>query len=166
MRRKGIRSMKKAMADPVGATKFVYRRLRKRVNSSVRRLLGAWRGKYRPSAQPELQTSIPSLDGALIRSEVVPRLEEFAKNLREIDRYYLAERLTYAVYPKYRFSDFSRIYLEDEEFTRYYERFMPPGNWRTFDRKFFLRELLKLVKSVGGDLAECGTYCIRARRHT
>jgi O-methyltransferase len=50
------------------------------------------------------------------------------------------------------------MYLEDEEFTRYYERFLPPGNWRTFDRKFFLRELLKLVKSVGGDLAECGTY--------
>lgn len=116
--------------------------------------------------------TVPPLDRKLIR-QLRNRLEEYAEDLKEIDRYYLAEKLAGSVYPKYKFSDFSRIYLEDEAFMAYYERFMDPGNYRTYDRKYFLNELLKLSARTSGDLAECGTFrgvsahllCAHGTRH-
>lgn len=101
--------------------------------------------------------TIPPLDRRLLR-ELRERLEAYAEGLEEIDQYYLAEKLAGSVYPKYKFSDFSRIYLEDEAFMAYYERFMDPGNYRTYDRKYFLNEMLKLSSRTPGDLVECGTY--------
>jgi len=79
-------------------------------------------------------------------------------DLSEGERYRLAERLSMAVYPTFKFSEFARIWLKDERFLRYYERFMDPGNWHSLDRKFTLNELLKLVAHLPGDLAEVGVY--------
>lgn len=76
----------------------------------------------------------------------------------EFDHYVSAERLSAAIYPKFKFSEFSRIFLEDEEFLRYYERFMDVGNWHSLDRKFTLNQLLKLTLRLDGDVAECGVY--------
>jgi hypothetical protein len=70
----------------------------------------------------------------------------------------LAERLAYAAYPKYKFSEFARIFLEDEEFLAFYMRFMDQGNWHSLDRKYTLNQLLKLTLHLTGDLAECGVY--------
>ncbi len=77
-----------------------------------------------------------------------------AENLR----YQSAEALAAAVYPKYKFSEYARIFLEDQEFIRYYERFMDPENWHSLDRKYTLDQLLKLTLHVEGDVAECGSY--------
>ena len=101
--------------------------------------------------------TIPLLDPRLI-GKLRERLGEYSEDLDEIDRYALAEKLAGSVYPKYKFSDFSRIHLEDEAFMAYYLRFRDSGNFRTYDRKYFLNELLKLAARVPGDLAECGTY--------
>jgi hypothetical protein len=76
----------------------------------------------------------------------------------EFDRYLSAELLATATYPKYKFSEFGRLYLEDEAFLDYYARIMDPGNWHSLDRKYVLNEFLKQVKHLGGDVAECGTY--------
>ncbi len=73
-------------------------------------------------------------------------------------RYQIAEVLTMAVYPKYKFSEYGRLFLEDQEFLEYYEKFMDPQNWHSLDRKYVLRELLKLVSSLDGDIVECGSY--------
>jgi len=76
----------------------------------------------------------------------------------DIDRYNAAEALAAAVYPKFKFSEYGRLFLEDEAFLDYYRRFMDPGNWHSLDRKYTLDQLLKVVADLDGDMAECGTY--------
>ena len=78
--------------------------------------------------------------------------------LDEQERFQIAERLAMAVYPKYKFSEFGRLFLEDEKFLRYYESVMDPGNWHSLDRKYVLKELLKQAVCVEGDTAEAGVY--------
>jgi O-methyltransferase len=89
-------------------------------------------------------------------------LEALARGLDdaagEEERYRIAETLTTAVYPKYKFSEFARLFLDDEEFIAYYRRFMDPGNWHSLDRKYTLDQLLKLTLEIEGDAAECGVY--------
>ena len=81
-----------------------------------------------------------------------------AQDLDEEERYRIAEYLCTAVYPKYKFSEYGRLFLEDEGFIAYYRRFMDPGNWHSLDRKYTLNELLKVALRVDGDAAECGVY--------
>jgi len=80
------------------------------------------------------------------------------EEIADSERYQAAEVLAGAVYPKYRFSEFARIFLEDDAFLTYYERFMDVGNWHSLDRKYTLDQLLKLTLHLEGDLVECGAY--------
>ena len=73
-------------------------------------------------------------------------------------QHYFAEKLSQFAYPKYRFSEFGRLYLEDKEFLEYYHRFEGMHHYRSFDRKHTVNELMKLVKAVPGDTVECGVY--------
>lgn len=84
--------------------------------------------------------------------------EGLAADTVEAQRYFIAEALATAVYPKYKFSEYGRVYLEDEAFLAYYQRFMDVGNWHSLDRKYTLHQLLKMVSSLHGDIAECGVY--------
>src|SRR6185503_11136083 len=81
-----------------------------------------------------------------------------AEGADEFTRYQIAEALSSTVYPKYKFSEYSRIFLEDEAFIAFYAQFMDSGNWRSFDRKYTLREMLKLVLHLDGDVVECGCF--------
>lgn len=76
----------------------------------------------------------------------------------ENEKFIAAEALTTYVYPKYKFSEYGRLFLEDDEFIKYYMQFMDVNNWHSMDRKYVLRELIKLTKSLDGDFAECGCY--------
>lgn len=76
----------------------------------------------------------------------------------EYECYQIAEIISAAVYPKYKFSEYSRIFLEDDEFISYYRRFMDANNWHSLDRKYTLNQLLKMTMHLDGDVAECGTY--------
>lgn len=71
-------------------------------------------------------------------------------------RFFLAEKISQMIYPKYKFSEFGRLVLEDNEFIQYYESVVSNGNYHSFDRKYTLDQLMKLVISVEGDTAECG----------
>jgi O-methyltransferase len=119
---------------------------------SIDALLGS--NVARRRALHELLLAMP--DRALIL------LERLARGAREStaeeEKYQIAEALTAAVYPKYKFSEFARLFLEDEPFIEYYRRFMDPGNWHSLDRKYTLDQLLKLTLEVEGDAAECGVY--------
>lgn len=84
--------------------------------------------------------------------------DAYAGDLDEFGCYQTAEALSASVYPKFKFSEFGRIYLEDEEFLEFYSRYMDAGNWHSLDRKYLLREMLKVVSRIPGDIAECGTY--------
>ncbi len=77
---------------------------------------------------------------------------------KDVDRYRAAENLTAALYPKFKFSEYGRLFLEDRAFLAYYRRFMDAGNWHSLDRKYTLNQLLKLALPLAGDMAECGAY--------
>ncbi|HET6794531.1 MAG TPA: TylF/MycF/NovP-related O-methyltransferase [Acidimicrobiales bacterium] len=72
-------------------------------------------------------------------------------------RYAAAEEFTRRVYPDYVFSEFGRTWLADEDFFAYYRSF-DDTNLHSADRKYLLRELLKLTVRLEGDFAECGVY--------
>jgi hypothetical protein len=86
-------------------------------------------------------------------------------------RYVMAEQLAMASYPTFKFSEYGRIFLDDEAFLEYYKKYMDPGNWHSLDRKYAVRELMKTVSATPGDFVECGVYagataelmCLQAR---
>lgn len=88
---------------------------------------------------------------AVLKAGLDPASDEFA-------RYQAAEALAAAVYPKFKFSEYGRLFLEDRAFLEFYRRFMDPGNWHSLDRKYTLNEMLKLVAHLDGDVVECGCY--------
>jgi O-methyltransferase len=58
--------------------------------------------------------------------------------------------------PGYPLTELMKVWFEDEAFFEQVRRFDPTE--RSNDRKFFLRELLKLVDHLDGDTAEAGVY--------
>ncbi|MBI2931242.1 MAG: class I SAM-dependent methyltransferase [Planctomycetes bacterium] len=75
----------------------------------------------------------------------------------DTSRFRAAEVLTRLAYPRYRFSEYGRICLDDPAFAREYVRLTEPDD-RSFDRKYLLDQLLQLVPPLEGDTAECGAY--------
>ena len=73
----------------------------------------------------------------------------------EFAQYLLSERICGLIYPKYRFSEFARDFLEDREFLADYELF-GTDNYHSLDRKYALWNLLLLTEALSGDTAECG----------
>lgn len=75
----------------------------------------------------------------------------------EYSRYLLAEGITQLIYPRYKFSEYGRLFLYDDEFIRWYESF-ESTNYRSLDRKYVLDQLMQLVTHIEGDTAECGAF--------
>ena len=73
-------------------------------------------------------------------------------------RFRLAEKLSGLVYGTYKFSEFGRLFLYDEEFIRYYESLVGTDNYHSLDRKYALDQFMKLALSLEGDTAECGAF--------
>jgi len=76
----------------------------------------------------------------------------------EYSRFLLAEMVSRTIYKRYRFSEFGRQFLYDEDFIRYYETFEKNGNFHSLDRKYALDQLIQLTLFLEGDTAECGVY--------
>lgn len=73
-------------------------------------------------------------------------------------KFELAEAFSSLIYPEYKFSEFGRTFMEDIHLLANYSKFNENNNWHSLDRKFFLKELLKLTDSVDGETAECGVF--------
>lgn len=116
-----------------------------------------------PSAESEmfhvsLSGSVPPpLDDLPTLLEQIKELAQ--KHLTDAERFALAESLAHSAYPSFRFSEFGRRFLEsDDVFWADYRRFMDPGNWHSHDRKYALKEIIKLTRHISGSFAECGVY--------
>ncbi|MBL4757460.1 MAG: class I SAM-dependent methyltransferase [Rhizobiales bacterium] len=91
--------------------------------------------------------------------QVLQAIRDYAADKEnDAERYVLAEHLSMAAYPKFKFSEFGRIFLEDEEFLSYYQSIMDPENWHSLDRKYVMSQTLNLVTNLPGDFVECGVY--------
>lgn len=113
------------------------------------------------SNRPEILLLIKEIESTFpgrVESMLTLLRNGLSPKAKEIDRYNAAEALSMAIYPTYKFSEFARIFLEDEPFIHYYERFMDANNWHSLDRKYTLNQLLKLTLHLEADAAECGTY--------
>jgi len=73
-------------------------------------------------------------------------------------RFLLAERLSMAVYPELKVSEFGRSWLDDRAFFHEYRRFMDTSNWHSADRKYSLWQLARWAARLPGEFAECGVY--------
>ncbi|HLI18170.1 MAG TPA: TylF/MycF/NovP-related O-methyltransferase [Rhodanobacteraceae bacterium] len=66
-------------------------------------------------------------------------------------------RAAAAMFGDYPISDDYKLWREDKQFLDDFNR-MSPGNPYSQDRKWTLREFVKLSNALPGDLAECGCY--------
>lgn len=69
-------------------------------------------------------------------------------------RYSIFARIINTIYPRMVVTEYGKYFEEDKNFIRYYNSF-EWGNYNSFDRKFTLREFLKLTKNLSGDTVEC-----------
>lgn len=75
----------------------------------------------------------------------------------DLGRFYFLRELAGYLRPDYRFKWPDVDWWQDEEFNHYLDRFGELGGMNS-DRRWMLRELLRLVANVPGDTAECGVY--------
>jgi len=76
----------------------------------------------------------------------------------EYARFVLAEKISRLIYPRYKFSEFGRMFLYDRPFIRWYESALGRSNYHSLDRKYALDQLTLLAQHLPGDTAECGVY--------
>ena len=72
-------------------------------------------------------------------------------------RYAWGEQVFGAFVPDVRLAEFGRSFFRDTGFIADYERF-DRQNYRSLDRKFALKELLRLALRRPGELGECGVF--------
>ncbi|HEV2109734.1 MAG TPA: TylF/MycF/NovP-related O-methyltransferase [Gammaproteobacteria bacterium] len=111
-----------------------------------------------PSRMESLITELEQLSPGTAEQLLSQLCAGLRPNTAEDQRYRAAELAATAIYPKFKFSEYGRLFLEDEQFLDYYRRFMDPDNWHSLDRKYTLNQLLKQIATLPGDLAECGAY--------
>lgn len=70
----------------------------------------------------------------------------------------VAKRVSSLIYPKYKFSDYGRLFLDDHGYKNYYDAHVAKHNYHSYDRKYTLDQLMKIVALIDGDTVECGAY--------
>jgi len=72
-------------------------------------------------------------------------------------RFRLAEKIFNIIYPDYFIGEWGKIYLQNKVFYKYYCKY-DDVNFRSYERKYFLQQLIKLTKNIKGDTVELGVY--------
>jgi O-methyltransferase len=80
------------------------------------------------------------------------------RNFSEAQRYELFYSLGRRLQPDFPINDRGRYLLADKDFREYFEKFLASGNWKNFERRWNLGQMLRLLPSIAGDLAECGVF--------
>ena len=76
----------------------------------------------------------------------------------EAQRYELFYAIGRKLQPDFPINDRGRYLLADKDFRGYFERLAGSDNWKSFERKWNVDQLLRLIPPVAGDLAECGVF--------
>ena len=72
-------------------------------------------------------------------------------------RHYLLYSIQRQLIPEFVIADHGRVMLNDESFRTVFEKFSD-DNWTSFERKWNLKEFLRLTEGVEGHFAECGVF--------
>ena len=95
------------------------------------------------------------------------------RNFNDAQRYELFYTIGRKLQPDFFINDRGRYLLADKDFRSYFERFLSSDNWKNYERRWNMSQMLRLLPSVAGDLAECGVFegagayqlCQFAREH-
>ncbi|MFH1345697.1 MAG: TylF/MycF/NovP-related O-methyltransferase [Pseudomonadota bacterium] len=90
-------------------------------------------------------------------ADAVLRLSE-ERNFSDAQRYELFYTIGRKLQPDFPINDRGRYLLADKKFRETFERTLGSGNWKNFERRWNLGQMLRLVGPVAGDLAECGVF--------
>jgi hypothetical protein len=113
-----------------------------------------------PDSSPDQHRYTALVDPSLVDKRHALLIAAAAVDPEQLDgeqRYAWGERLFEAFVGDAKLAEYGRSYFHDVEFRADYARF-DRQNHRSLDRKFALRELLKLALRRHGDLAECGVF--------
>jgi len=92
-----------------------------------------------------------------LAAEVVKVADE--RGFDDVKRFDLFYEIGRKLQPEFSINDRGRYFLKDGEFRRYFERFIGErGNWKNFERRWTVDQMLRLLPDVPGDLAECGVF--------
>jgi O-methyltransferase len=80
------------------------------------------------------------------------------RNFSDAQRYELFYSIGRKLQPNFPINDRGRYLLADKEFRDYFEKFLGSGNWKNFERRWNLAQMLRLLPPIAGDLAECGVF--------
>ena len=72
-------------------------------------------------------------------------------------KFRLAEKIYYIFYSNNYIGEWGKISFLDKSFLNYYLKY-DKTNFRSYERKYFLKELLKLTNHIAGDTVELGVY--------
>lgn len=81
----------------------------------------------------------------------------FSEKESDYASFILSEKIASLLYPKSVFSEYGKLWTEDEKFFKKYKEF-DSSNLHSADRKYFMRDLLKLTDRLAGDTVECGAF--------
>jgi O-methyltransferase len=80
------------------------------------------------------------------------------RNFSDAQRYELFYSIGRKLQPDFPINDRGRYLLADKDFRDFFEKFLGSGNWKNFERRWNLGQMLRLLPPVAGDLAECGVF--------
>jgi O-methyltransferase len=101
-------------------------------------------------------TGAPAAPGLLRKLAHKAKMATTSRERRDAARFRALTRVAQVLVPRYVMTAPEKAWFQDEEFFRAFYAFAEHD--QTADRKYTLRELLRLVDDVPGDTAECGVY--------
>jgi hypothetical protein len=92
-------------------------------------------------------------------TELAEAVRKFSdeRGFNEPTAYELLYQIARKLQPRFVINDRARTMLNDEAFWGYFEEFAD-GNYKNFERRWNVKEFLKQIQDVKGNLAECGVY--------
>lgn len=127
------------------------------------------------NARSAIKSALRSLAGARVLHRLKPARDIFERTVvqdtlakqivqladdrgyDDVDRHEMLYAIARKLTPDFAINDHGRIFLDDDEFRNWFERFAE-NNYKNYERRWTLKELLRLLPAVPGDLAECGVY--------
>lgn len=86
------------------------------------------------------------------------RLIRAILNTDDLMRFKLATKVFKFLYPKYFIGHWGKIAFEDQELLNFYDSSIGLKSPESFERKYNLKELIKLTEHIDGDTVELGVY--------
>lgn len=96
---------------------------------------------------------------SVLQETVAKQIDQIAieRGYDDVDRYEMVYAVARRLLPEFSMNDHSRTFLRDRTFRDWFVK-VDGGNFRIYERRWMVKEALRLAADVDGDLAECGVF--------